>query len=455
MEYAPLHHPVGKQNHSVMKTWKVVVPALLAISSVLLLSFSSRKETRHRHPTTYRSIPKGCVYRTLMGEESSDSSFIYKTDAKVLATIQRGLDWIARAQNGDGGWGAGSHSRQDIMDPHAVLSDPATTSMVAMSLLRSGSSYASGSYAKQLRDALEYILNAVEVSPAGSFNITDQQGTQIQIKLGQNIDVVLAAQFLTNSLDYLDHDQALKSRVKKDLNTCIAKIQRAQDSNGSMSGSGWAGVLQSSFATNALEAAQAQGANVDTKALEKSREFQKSNYDAKTGSVNVDMGAGVMLYSVSGSTRASAKEARKVSEALDRAKQEGKLAQNAPASAENLQKIGFDKDDALKYSTAYEVYQSAKVQAQREDVMDGFGSNGGEEFLSYLQTGESMIIGKDNAWKQWYDNMSGRLLRIQNDDGSWSGHHCITSPVFCTATCVLILSVNNDVKKLVELGAEK
>jgi hypothetical protein len=24
--------------------------------------------------------------------------------------------------------------------------------------------------------------------------------------------------------------------------------------------------------------------------------------------------------------------------------------------------------------------------------MDGFGSNGGEEFLSYLQTGESMLI---------------------------------------------------------------
>ena len=167
------------------------------------------------------------------------------------------------------------------------------------------------------------------------------------------------------------------------------------------------------------------------------------------------MGAGVMLYSVSGSTRASAKEARKVQEELEKAKKDGRLDQNAPASAENLEKIGFDKDEAMKYSTAYNVYQSAKVQAQREDVMDGFGSNGGEEFLSYLQTGESMIIGKDNSWAKWYDNISGRMLRIQNDDGSWSGHHCITSPVFCTATCLLILSVNNDVEKLIELGREK
>jgi hypothetical protein len=109
----------------------------------------------------------------------------------------------------------------------------------------------------------------------------------------------------------------------------------------------------------------------------------------------------------------------------------------------------------MKYATSYEVYQSAKVQAQRDDVMDGFGNNGGEEFLSYLQTGESMIINKDSTWQTWYDNISGRMLKIQNDDGSWNGHHCITSPVFCTATSLLILSVNNDVENLMKLGEDK
>jgi hypothetical protein len=161
-----------------------------------------------------------------------------------------------------------------------------------------------------------------------------------------------------------------------------------------------------------------------------------------------------MLYSVTGSARASAKEARRVDEEVSKAKRDGRLASNAAPTAQNLEKIGFDKDEAMKYSTAYEVYNSAKVQAQRQEVMDGFGSNGGEEFLSYLQTGESMIIGKDNSWKMWYESISGRLLNIQNDDGSWSGHHCITSPVFCTATCLLILSVNNDVQKLTALGAK-
>lgn len=438
-----------------MKTWKALSIALLVAGSVLLVSFTFRTNSKVKHKTTYRSIPKGCVFRTVMGEESSDSSFIFKTPESVNLSIQNGLDWIAQAQNSNGGWGAGSHGRQDIMDPHAVQSDPATTSMVAMALLRSGNTFTGGKYATQLRRSLEYVLKVVESSPQTSINITDQTGTQIQIKLGANIDVILASQFLTNSLDYLNNDKQLKDRVKKNLNTCVAKIQQAQDSNGSISGSGWAGVLQSSFASNALEAAQAQGAKVDDAALERARAYQKKNYNAETGSVNTDMGAGVMLYSVSGSTRASAKEARKVKEEVDKAKRDGRLAQNAPPSAENLEKIGFDKDEAMKYSTAYNVYQSAKVQAQREDVMDGFGSNGGEEFLSYLQTGESMIIGKDNTWTKWYDNISGRMVRIQNDDGSWSGHHCITSPVFCTATCLLILSINNDVDKLIELGREK
>ena len=328
--------------------------------------------------------------------------------------------------------------------------------MVAMALLRSGSNLKTGEYSSQLQNALRYLLREIESSSTKNINITDQTGTQIQVKLGANIDVILASQFLSNLLDgNIEHDEQLKERVKKANNICVSKIQQAQDGNGSFAGSGWAGVLQSSFATNALEAAQGQGATVDDKVLDRAREFQKGNYDSKTGNVKTEMGAGVMLYSVTGSARASAKEARRADEEINKARRDGRLAANAALTAQNLEKIGFGKDEAMKYATAYEVYQSAKVQAQRADVMDGFGSNGGEEFLSYLQTGESMIIGKDSEWKKWYDTMSGRLLTIQNDDGSWSGHHCITSPVFCTATCLLILSVNNDVNKLTELGRDK
>jgi hypothetical protein len=447
------HHSGENKKNTTMKALRFVFMTVITVPVILFFGFTTHEKKNSTRKKTPFVPPKGCVYRTIMGEESSLEFGTYNTPAKVQLAVDQGLTWLVGAQNNNGGWGAGSHSRQDIIDPHAVPADPATTAMVAMSLLRSGTRLTAGPYHLQLRRALNYLMEATENSDDG-LNITDLTGTQIQTKLGANIDVILTAQFFSNMLSHIKNDRTLTARVKKNLNACVAKIQRAQDNHGNITGAGWAGVLQSSFAANALEAAQSNGASVDAKSLERSRQAQKNNYNAKTGDVNTDMGAGVMLYAVSGSVRASAKEARKVEEEMKKARATGRISETAPATADNLRKIGFNEDDAMKYASAYEVYQSAKVQAQRDDVMDGFGSNGGEEFLSYLQTGESMVIGKDDAWKNWYDNISGRLLKIQNDDGSWNGHHCITSPVFCTATSLLILSINNDIETLLKVGGE-
>jgi len=450
MEFSHAKHPSIK---TIMKNYLLAGITLAIAGTLMLASFSFTPTEKRKRPSTYRTMPKGCVFRTVMGEETSDNSIGHFTSEKAERAIRGGISWLIRAQHPSGGWGSGSHSRQDVMDPHAVQADPATTSMAAMALLRSGHSLNHGEYTQPMRRALAFLLEAVESSSSQSATITSLTGTQIQNKLGSNIDVILTSQFLSNLLDgHLEFDPQLKERVRKANARCINKIQMAMDTNGSIRGSGWAGVLQSSFATNAMEAAQAQGVAVDDEALARAREFQKGNFDSKTGDVKTDLGAGVMLYSVTGSARASAKEARRVEEEIAKAKKDGRLTQQAAPSASNLEKLGYSPEEAIKYATAYEVYQSAKVKSQQSDVMEGFGSNGGEEFLSYLQTGESMIIGKDNAWKQWYDTCSGRLIQIQNNDGSWSGHHCITSPVFCTATCVLILSVNNDVDRLVAQG---
>ncbi|MFI5218145.1 MAG: hypothetical protein ACHQNT_01565 [Bacteroidia bacterium] len=399
-------------------------------------------------PAAKKEKEKTCVFRTLFGEESSDSNFIYKTPAKVLASADDALAWISKAQLNNGGWGAGTHSRQDVFDPHSVKADPATTSMVAMALLRCGNTPTSGKYSTNLSLATEYLLKQVENSQDNVTNITAETGTQPQRKLGQNIDVVMTTQYFTNLMDYLNNNPQLKGRVKKSLDICVAKIQGAQNQNGSMKGAGWAGVLQSSFAANALESAKEQGIKVDEEKLDKAREYQKNNYDVKNNTSATEDAAGVMLYSISGSARSSAKEARVAKDKITKAKREGTLDSKADVSIENLKKAGLSDDEAMRYGAAYEINQAAKIQAQRNDVMDGFGSNGGEEFLSYLQTGEGMIMSKDLEWKKWYDNITGRLVRIQNNDGSWNGHHCITSPVFCTATSLLILSVTNDVEHL-------
>ncbi len=394
---------------------------------------------------------EGCVFMTVMGEKSSEDFAMYKTDSNVMLSVRDGLDWLSDAQLPNGGYGAGTHNAQHVRDPHAVKADPATTSMVAMALLRSGTTLQKGKYAKNLKAALGYILETIENAPKDAAHITDVRGTQIQTKLGQNIDAVLAAQFLSNVLDR-DLKGADERRIERCLDICVAKIENATDASGRQKGAGWAGVLQSGLANSALESAQAVGADVDGDVLKRSRDYQKGNYDEESGNVNTADGAGIMLYAVSGSVRASAKEARKAEEAINKAKKRGKLKKDAPVTAENLIIAGYSEAEAMEYNTSYNVYQSAKRTAQRQDVLNGFGNNGGEEFLSFLQTGESLVVNQDKDWKKWYDDMSGLILKIQNEDGSWNGHHCITSPVFCTATSVLLLTVENDIKFLQKVG---
>lgn len=426
-----------------------LVPYLLLILT-LGFKLSNKNPLDHKHIKACGM--KGCTFKTLFGEESSEGHSQYKSPERVDYSIIEGLAYLVSSQQENGGWGAGSHQYQNIMDADKVSTDPATTAMASMAFLRSGSTLTSGEYYEQLVKATEYLLTAVESTPKDRFKITDQENTQIQVKLGANIDAVMAAQFFNNLLDLDDLSVGMEQRVKAALAGCVSRIQANQNDDGSLSGDGWAGVLQSSLANQAVEAAEVNDIAIDQEALQRSREFQKGNYNASSGKVNTDRGAGVVLYAVSGSVRASAKEARRAKKLVEEAKSRGEIGANAPVSMEALEEIGISSDEASRLSTSYNIYQSAKDKAQEDEVLNGFGNNGGEEFLSFLQTGESIVIAEGNEWKQWYDDTAGRIVQIQNENGSWNGHHCITSPVFCTATCLLILSIDQDIERLQKLG---
>lgn len=432
--------------------------ALVAATGIVVMLVSF-KPSQVRHEVTHCPVPPPedehprCVFMTVYEGAGLDSSFILATPAKVLQAEQRALNWLVSAQSQDGGYGAGAHARQDIRDPHAVATDPATTAMVGMAILRMGSTVDKGPHAAQVKKLTDYLLRHVEQAGPNATNITEVRGTQIQSKLGANIDVALTTQYLSNLSAKLGQQHPMKGRVLQAMNICTGIIQRGQNKDGSMQGDGWAGVLQSSFAASALESAKSQGAVVDDRALQQARDYNKANFDANKGTVATERAAGITLYAVSGSTRNAAVEAREATEKMEKARNEGKVPAAAPVTVDNLREAGLSDAEAERLNTAYQVYNAAKQQAQEERVLTGYGNNGGEEFLSFLQTGESMIIAKDNGWRNWYGATTDRLLAIQNNDGSWHGHHCITSPVFCTATSLLILSINNDIEQLLAQGA--
>lgn len=435
--------PAGRRG-VLLSASALAVAALLATATITYEKAGAREVKCCSNP----DVSHVCVMKTILGLDTTQESRListFKTPEKVEASVQRGLAWIDKAQGNDGGWGAGSHHNQRVMDPHAVQSDPATTSLVAMSLLRTDNTVTKGTYSRNLKKATDFLLKAVEDCPENQPYITTLTNTQPQTKLGRNIDVILTAQFFTNLLRHDISDKALKLRVEKALDKCVARIQKSQDNDGSWKDGGWAPVLQSALANNALESADDVGRKVDKEVMKRSRDYQNRNFDVKTNAAVTEKAAGVMLYGLSSTTRASAKESRRAQDLVEKAKREGKI-KDSKITEENLKAAGASPMDAKELVTAYNINKASKQQSVREDVMTGFGNNGGEEFMSFLMTGESMLMEGGNNWKKWYDMMSGKLLNIQNNDGSWNGHHCITSPVFCTATCLLILSIHKDMQ---------
>jgi hypothetical protein len=344
-----------------------------------------------------------------------------------VAWDAQAISWLLQAQSQDGGWGSGSHAYQDVRDPHAVQTDPATTSFAAMALMKAGGKLVTNPYKKEILKALDRLLKDIDTRPDNG-RITSLTGTQPQIKLGIHIDASMALQFLTAMKDQVQ-DPALETKIDKAAQTCVNLIQKSQNADGGWAGGGWAPVLQSAMANTALE--QAQGKyDVDEKAIENSRKYQANNIG--TEGVKSDDAAGVPLYAAASAQRATSTEAKEVQAILPPSALAGK-SQNESGISKALQDKGITKDKADRLAKSYTVNQISTQALEKEDIWSGFGNNGGEEYLSYMMTSEALDHNDHNKWLQWKQEIEPKFKATQNPNGSWSGQHCITSPVFCTA----------------------
>ena len=131
--------------------------------------------------------------------------------------------------------------------------------------------------------------------------------------------------------------------------------------------------------------------------------------------------------------------------AIEEAKAKGDLPDDAAVNEENLNAAGVP---AGVVGGLAESFREADLQGDRlandDALLRGFGSNGGEEYLSYLQMSEALVIEGGDEWLQWKEKMHRKLEKIQSPDGSWTGHHCITSPVFSTSAVVQTLTADLD-----------
>lgn len=370
-----------------------------------------------------------------------------KVDAKKM--VQKGIEWLVEAQHSDGGWGAGSHAHQDIRDPAAVPSDPATTAFAATAFLKAGHTPVAGEYRDTVIAATGYLVKAVEDAEPKDDKITSLTNTQPQRKLGSLIDTAMTAQFLTRVSELMPKNDPLSKRVDAAVTECVRRLEDTQKADGAWSdGGGWAPVLQSSLNCSSLELAKAAGRKVDGEKLEKARQYQKNNVNAATGGAASAKSAGVELYAFAGGIRGNAADAFQAQSVIKKAKEEGKLDEDAEVNEENLKIAGQDVAMAKQLGDANMQNAAQLGRLNDERLLAGFGNNGGEEFLSYLMTSESLVIAGGESWDKWNHKMKVRLGKVQNSDGSWSGHHCITSPVFCTAAALQVITTERDVEML-------
>ena len=370
-------------------------------------------------------------------KDKTESKWAPAVTPKPLSKkVDKGLDWLAEHQLPSGAWGQGEESA--AMGGGTQMKDVASvadTSIAALAMIRSGSTPAKGPHAKNLMKAVEFVCTEVEKSDQASIFVTETRGTRVQSKLGPYIDTFLANLFLSEVQEQMPDKKSLE-RVSAALNKVLAKIQKNQKADGTWHDGGWAPTIAQGLAVKGLNRAAQIGKPVDEKVRAKAAEYSQKQFDARSGKFSGAGSAGVELYSA-GSNLGALSDSVNTNQAREQdLKQQVATAKTEPerkAAQETLKTYeGVKKDMA-------EQQQAIIARLDDKAFIAGFGSNGGEEFLSYMNIGESLVVKGGDEWKAWDKSIGENLDRIQNGDGSWTGHHCITGRTFCTAAALLVL----------------
>ncbi|WP_428938668.1 hypothetical protein [Fontivita pretiosa] len=363
--------------------------------------------------------------------------------AKPLSeNASRGLNWLAQQQLENGGWGAGEESQHMRSSGQQIerSANVADTSVACLALLRSGSTPSDGPYATHIRRGVEFVCAHVEKADADSLFITDIRNTRLQSKLGTYVDTFAAALLLAEVKDRMG-DRVLNKRVLAALDKVMDKIEKNQQADGGFANAGWAPTIAQGLCSKAVNRAMQRGYAVSGDLKMRTDRYAQSNFQAGSGAVAMEGAAGVELYA-----RASNVNSLQEADAANRLV-EDQLRQivAAPATrpADEVAKAQAQLVQIQENRSQLAAATQAVVQRLDDpQFVAGFGSNGGEEFLSYMNIGETLVAQGGQAWEKWDKQMTENLNRIQNDDGSWSGHHCITGKTFCTSSALLVLMVD-------------
>ncbi|MCG8587395.1 MAG: terpene cyclase/mutase family protein [Pirellulales bacterium] len=298
---------------------------------------------------------------------------------------RKGNAFLKKCQNRDGGYGQDANSGQ---------SDIGITAMVGLSMLAQGNTPIDGPKSRELRKITEFLLKAVDRMPAN--DITEQTNTQLQRKIGRHAHSFFAAAFLSQVLG----EDWESRRVRRALQKLTRVISAAQQEDGTWGRGSWAPMLGTVMGWVSLRGAHSVGISVQADSEKTARKI--------VAQMKAFKGGGWMMQLYKNATGIRVLYA---------------LGEGNDATAKEM----FKKVQDLIHNKANNVFSNA----------------GGEEYIAFHLITECMLQAGGEDWKRWFPTIREGLVKSQNADGSWTGHHCITSRTFCTAAAILVLQSPN------------
>lgn len=298
---------------------------------------------------------------------------------------ERATQWLLSAMRRDGSLPAEVGREPDL----------GCTAMFGLVLVSQGNTCRAGRHSKVLRSVVDSVMDQCEFLPENELPFDPK--SQLQRKIGRCAPVFVAALFLSQVLGEAGDAEA---EVRLTLEKLVRTICRMQGSDGTWGNESWAPVLGTVLGWESLRASESVGLRFEASTentAEALLKMLRSHVQAQDWmhSFYKDAASIRVLYSL------------------------------------------HHRDDPAFQDCVARIQQTVRTDNRI------FAQAGGEEYLAFFLVTECMLKERNESWQSWYPTVRDRLLAIQNRDGSWSGHHCITSRVFCTAAALLTLQAPN------------
>lgn len=348
-----------------------------------------------------------------------------KVMEKYKPNIDKGLQWLAKAQARDGHW-EGQGGTYPI----------AMTALAGMALLAEGSTPSQGKYAKEIDNAVEYLLSRVQRDTGQIGNPRDPRESG-QYMYGHGFSTMFLAQVYGE-----ENDPKRRRELKRVLEKAVVFIGHAQTKLG-----GWgyisardSGDFDEGSVTitqvQALRAARDVGVQVPKEIIDKAHDYlKKSTRTAAPNSNPMKEEAGV-IYSLrsGGSDVRPALTAAGVACLFNAGEYKSELAvkwinycqRQIPYDRAGQGRFGHDE------YTLY--YLSQVVYALGEDRHAELRPDLAEE--EKRNPGKKVLI----KWSRYREVMFDSLVRTQSADGSWNSGS--VGPVYTTALYLTILQLD-------------